>query len=342
VRPHTLLFFANSQHYFLLNFPVPGTSSNEYRGIVHALSSIVKNEGCLGLYRGLTPNLMASGVSWGVYFFSYNQFKTFFKRRVYNSLSQSEQYNHKDLRHIPLGPLTHLLCAAGSGMLATTITNPISMVKTRLQLQGKEIQTQQRMYTGVVDAFTRIAKEEGVISFYRGLGPSLVLVSNGALQFMCYEELKKIVSNYLGGEHLLNPQHYFVMGGLAKIFSSTVTYPFAVTRARLFARAPDPQILINNTNSNATIELKQYKYANMSEVLHSTWTREGWRGFYRGLVPQLIKTAPSSAITFLIYETVIKIFNPITTINPSMNTNLAPSSTSSSSPASSTPIRTIN
>ena len=41
-----------------------GTGKNEYRGVVNAIQRVVKEEGFLGLYRGLTPNLMAAGVSW--------------------------------------------------------------------------------------------------------------------------------------------------------------------------------------------------------------------------------------------------------------------------------------
>ena len=41
-----------------------GKGANEYRGVVHAVQRIVKEEGALGLYRGLTPNLVAAGVSW--------------------------------------------------------------------------------------------------------------------------------------------------------------------------------------------------------------------------------------------------------------------------------------
>ena len=320
-----------------------GTGTNEYRGVVNAVQRVVKEEGVMGLYRGLTPNLMAAGVSWGTYFFSYNQFKDFFKRRVLSHLPPPTDPNAPPI-HVQLGPLTHLSCAAASGALATTLTNPIVMVKTRLQLQGKDVldaarQQQQstRPYAGMVDAFGRIVREEGFFSLYRGLGPSLVLVSNGSLQFMAYEELKELCVQYVvGREEALKSHHYFLMGGLAKIFSATVTYPFAVTRSRLFARKPKPALsapaasaaaiptatptAIPTTatatspvppppSSKPSGKARDAKYDGMWDVMRSTWRKEGWRGFYRGLTPQLLKTAPSSAITFLIYETVVKFIN---------------------------------
>ena len=285
----------------------------------------------------------------GTYFFSYNQFKDFFKRRVLSHLPPPTDPNAPPI-HVQLGPLTHLSCAAASGALATTLTNPIVMVKTRLQLQGKDVidagkaaaassTSGPRPYAGMVDAFSRIVREEGFFSLYRGLGPSLVLVSNGSLQFMAYEELKELCVFYVvGREEALKSQHYFLMGGLAKIFSATVTYPFAVTRSRLFARKPKPALpdaastsvassttattsastpSAASTSTAATppppprpsTKARDAKYDGMWDVMRSTWRNEGWRGFYRGLTPQLLKTAPSSAITFLIYETVVKFIN---------------------------------
>ena len=328
-----------------------GRGPNEYRGMFDAIQKVVRNEGALGLYRGLLPNLMSAGVSWGTYFFTYNKFKEIFKARLRASLPPERQSAAQ------LGPLTHLLCAAASGCIATTLTNPIVMVKTRLQLQGKEPYSAARQYTGTFDAFTRIVRDEGFFALYRGLGPSLVLVSNGALQFMCYEELKKVAIKWIarGNEDSLNPAHFFIMGGMAKIFSATITYPFALTRSRLFVRKPQTAIdvsishvsgptairsttpivapsLVLQTSPSLTSALPSVnavpiehqtvavssrssgkhadaKYSGMIDVFRHTWRYEGIRGFYRGLIPQLMKTAPSSAITFLIYETTIKFLN---------------------------------
>ena len=295
--------------------------------------------------------MLCCGCCRGTYFFSYNQFKDFFKRRVLSHLPPPTDPSAPPI-HVQLGPLTHLTCAAASGALATTLTNPIVMVKTRLQLQGKEVAAakaaalthtpgtgevataamRSRPYTGMVDAFSRIVREEGFFSLYRGLGPSLVLVSNGSLQFMAYEELKELcIAHVVGREDQLKSHHFFLMGGLAKIFSATVTYPFAVTRSRLFARnphtdaappapstSPAPLVAtVSPSSSSATtvasppprVHERDSKYSGMLDAMRSTWRYEGWRGFYRGLTPQLLKTAPSSAITFLIYETVVKFLN---------------------------------
>ena len=374
-----------------------GRGANEYRGVINAVQRIVAEEGFLGLYRGLTPNLFAAGVSWGTYFFSYNQFKDFFKRRVLAHLPAPSDPLAPPI-HVQLGPLTHLACAAASGALATTLTNPIVMVKTRLQLQGKDVLdaakaaglsaasssgrvsssssstpspspslSLSRPYTGAMDAFARIVREEGLLSLYRGLGPSLVLVSNGSLQFMAYEELKELcVQHVVQREDALRSHHFFLMGGLAKIFSATVTYPFAVTRSRLFARntgaaaaaaptalsgptatappsvapplsplshagavRPSPLVSPSAGPTAAVSRRVDSKYSGMWDAMRMTWRHEGWRGFYRGLTPQLLKTAPSSAITFLIYETVVKLFSGNTVGQQQQQQRAAPSAVAS-------------
>jgi hypothetical protein len=50
--------------------------------------------------------------------------------------------------------------------------------------------TSKTLYAGTIDALRTIGREEGLGGMYRGLLPQLALVSNGALQFMLYEEIK--------------------------------------------------------------------------------------------------------------------------------------------------------
>jgi solute carrier family 25 folate transporter 32 len=70
----------------------------------------------------------------------------------------------------------HLLSAAEAGSVVCVLTNPVWLVKTRLQLQGPAHGTHQP-YTGFYDALRSILKEEGWRGLYKGLGPGLVLVS---------------------------------------------------------------------------------------------------------------------------------------------------------------------
>lgn len=47
-------------------------------------------------------------------------------------------------------------------------------------------------------------------------------------------------------------------------------------------------------------------YNGMSDVFKRTFQHEGFRGFYKGLFPNLLKVVPSASITYLVYETMKK------------------------------------
>ena len=49
----------------------------------------------------------------------------------------------------------------------------------------------------------------------------------------------------------------------------------------------------------------------LAQAAATTFQREGLRGFYRGMVPYLAKTAPNSAITFMVYEATLKLLGQI-------------------------------
>lgn len=49
----------------------------------------------------------------------------------------------------------------------------------------------------MVDAIAKVYSQEGIKGFYKGIIPSLILVSNGAIQFMTYEYLRvKVIQRH--------------------------------------------------------------------------------------------------------------------------------------------------
>jgi solute carrier family 25 folate transporter 32 len=158
-------------------------------------------------------------------------------------------------------------------------------------------------YASLTAGARQIYLNEGVKGFYRGLVPALFGVSHGALQFMAYEHLKKYRSRItpsdlasqaasLQGERELRNMDYLFLSSLSKVFAGCITYPYQVLRARL------------QTYDAAAI------YRGVGDVILQIWRKEGVEGFYKGLVPNLLRVLPSTCVTFLVYENA-KIYLPM-------------------------------
>jgi solute carrier family 25 folate transporter 32 len=81
-----------------------------------------------------------------------------------------------------------MAAATEASAVAVMFTNPLWLVKTRIQLQL--VRNDAGNYRGLWDALRRIVAEEGVAGLYKGLVPALMLTSHGAVQFAAYEEMK--------------------------------------------------------------------------------------------------------------------------------------------------------
>ncbi|XP_064547737.1 solute carrier family 25 member 32 [Drosophila montana] len=241
----------------------------QYRGLGSAFTTIFRQEGFRGLYKGVTPNVWGSGSSWGLYFMFYNTIKTFIQG---GNTTMS------------LGPAMHMLAAAESGALTLLLTNPIWVVKTRLCLQCDTASSSE--YRGMVHALSEIYKTEGVRGLYRGFVPGMLGVSHGAIQFMTYEEMKNAYNEYrkLPIDTKLATSEYLAFAAISKLIAAAATYPYQVVRARL--------------------QDHHHRYSGTWDCIQQTWRYEGAIGFYKGLKANLIRVVPACMITFLVYENV--------------------------------------
>ena len=153
---------------------------------IRIFRGILRHEGVRGLYQGLGPALVGSGVSWGGYFFLYEGFK-----------KQLRDYKEKTNRtnDLTLTSMDNFKLACAAGAVMVGLTNPLWLIKLRIQLQMKRssehLKLTHKPYTGMADATRTIIKEEGFLALYKGAGPALLLTSHGGVQFVCYEFLKR-------------------------------------------------------------------------------------------------------------------------------------------------------
>ncbi|GIL48205.1 hypothetical protein Vafri_4889 [Volvox africanus] len=271
----------------------------QYRNAIDAARSVLAQEGWRSFYKGLTPALIGSGVSWAAYFAIYEAVKAWHCR-----------WQERDR----LSPAWNMASAAQAGAMVCLLTNPIWLVKTRLQLQRLPLASAPAAagvaaagaavhrivpYNGFLDAMIRIGREEGLRGYYKGLGPSLVLQTmHGAVQFAVYDELKYFASR-LGRsaeetDRQLGSGELSLFAASSKLTASVTTYPSQVVRSRLQQRMDDGRTLV---------------YSSASQVVRLTWQREGLRGFYKGLGPALLRVMPQSAVTLVAYEHILRLLD---------------------------------
>jgi solute carrier family 25 (mitochondrial phosphate transporter), member 23/24/25/41 len=138
--------------------------------------------------------------------------------------------------------------------------------------------------------------EIGIRGFYRGATPALIGIFPyvGTLSLIIgidlavFETLKTtyINSKYHTSEQVPMPI-IMSMGMISGSCGALVCYPLSLIRTRLQAQG---------TLSHPIV------YTNSSDVIRKTHTREGLRGFYKGLAPSLAKVLPAVSISYVVYE----------------------------------------
>ena len=116
----------------------------------------------------------------------------------------------------------HLSAAALAGIATSSCTNPIWVVKTRMQLSA----AQSKPFLSSWECIRTILHENGVRGLYKGLSASYLGVSEGVIQWTLYEQLKKVAKRAEGGP--LEWAGMLGAAGGAKSIASVITYPHEV------------------------------------------------------------------------------------------------------------------
>jgi solute carrier family 25 protein 33/36 len=233
---------------------------------------IVRLEGIRGLWKGVGANVVGVAPSKAVYFWAYSHCK-----RVLGTELQIFK---------PNSPLLQMTAAAYGGFLAATAVNPIWMIKTRMQLDRSA------KGMSILQCIRMIYNAEGFMGFYKGVGATYYGLSEIVVRFVVYEQLREmfISDSYSKGGRVQSSDvaGLMLIGGAAKIAGAVLTYPYEVVRTRLREQ---------NT-----------KYSGFWQTLYKVAREEGRPGLYRGLVVDLVRSVPNTAVTMVTYELVVLLF----------------------------------
>jgi solute carrier family 25 protein 33/36 len=158
------------------------------------IQQIYQREGIRGFYKGLTASFLGI-VESAVYFVIYEKTKKLSSDRKALEMGLSPiDYEKRNILRIwllndeieghALSPITYLALGGSCKLLASAITYPHEVVRTRM----REIVNGQCRYPHLIGAFKTIAAEEGIRGLYAGMGAHLIrVVPNTAIMFAVYE-----------------------------------------------------------------------------------------------------------------------------------------------------------
>ncbi|EDW02409.1 mitochondrial thiamine pyrophosphate carrier [Drosophila grimshawi] len=188
-------------------------------------------------------------------------------------------------------PLVQMLQALGGGIsggMTRFLTHPFDVLKIRFQLQVEPLEKRSIIskYSGMLDAFSVIYREEGLRGIWKGhISAQTMSITYALVQFWSYEQLRRAASQYSFFQRHPNFS-YFMCGGMAGCIGTLAAHPFDVVRTRVVAADP---------GSDAG------KLSALSGV-KNVFQREGLRGVSSGLMLTLLQIYPLVGANFVFYK----------------------------------------
>ncbi|CAG8541223.1 10786_t:CDS:2 [Diversispora eburnea] len=232
------------------------------------------------LFKGLGPNLIGVVPARAINFFTYG-----------NGKRLLIEWNGGDET-----TLVHLTAAITAGLTTSTVTNPIWLVKTRMQLQTTSPNSNSSVkYKNSLDCLQKVVREEGIKGLYRGLSASYLGVTESTIQWVSYEFFKSKLAERRERREIIGDQKpywgigmidNFFAAGTSKFLAACVSYPHEVLRTRL-RQLPE---------EGGT------KYKGLIHCFKTILKEEGFWAFYGGITAHMMRVVPNAAIMFFCYE----------------------------------------
>ena len=231
-----------------------------YKNSFDCFFKVVRHEGVAGLYRGLLPQLMGVSPEKAI-------------KLTVNDMVRS--FTTDKNGKIPLAG--EILAGACAGTSQVIFTNPIEIVKIRLQVAG-EMQT-----TARVGAW-QITKDLGFLGLYKGARACWLRDAPfSAIYFTTYAHMK----SYFADEDGINsPFSLFASGMIAGVPAAGLLTPADVIKTRLQVQARKGQMT----------------YTGLTDCAKKIWKYEGPQAFWKGAAARVFRSSPQFGVTLLTYE----------------------------------------
>ncbi|OJJ47176.1 hypothetical protein ASPZODRAFT_132135 [Penicilliopsis zonata CBS 506.65] len=238
------------------------------KSMVGTFGHVVKNNGILGLYSGLSAAILRQLTYSTTRFGIYEELK---------SRASSDP-------NAPPGLLTLLGIACASGFIGGIAGNPADVLNVRMQSDAALPPAQRRNYRHALHGLVRMTRDEGFASLFRGVWPnSTRAVLMTASQLTTYDTFKRLCIDQIGmGDSLLT---HFTASFMAGFVATTMCSPVDVIKTRVMSASAA------ESHGHGLLGL-----------LRDIYRREGLTWVFRGWVPSFIRLGPHTIATFLFLE----------------------------------------
>ncbi|XDC69428.1 hypothetical protein R6Z07F_000601 [Ovis aries] len=234
--------------------------------LLDGFKQMVKEGGILSLWRGNGVNVLKIAPETALKVGTYEQYKKW--------LSSDGA---------KIGIIERLISGSLAGATAQTCIYPMEVIKTRLAV-GKTGQ-----YSGIIDCGKQLLKQEGARAFFKGYIPNLLgIIPYAGIDLCVYEHLKnRRLEQHARGS--LDPGIVILLGcsTLSHACGQMASFPLNLIRTRMQAQA-----------------LEEKGTTSMIQLIQDIYNKEGKRGFFRGVTPNIIKVLPSVCISCVTFEIV--------------------------------------
>ncbi|KAI5863471.1 mitochondrial dicarboxylate carrier [Durotheca rogersii] len=225
---------------------------------------IVRKQGPLGLYNGLTASLLRQMTYSTVRFGVYEDLKS--------------RFTHEGTVKPSLPLLIGL--STFSGFLGGISGNAADVTNVRMQQDTALPAARRRHYKHGLDGMFRMLREEGPRSWFRGVWPNSTRAAlMNASQLASYDSFKAWLMTYtpLGD----TTTTHFASSLLAGFVATTICSPVDVIKSRVMSAHDEQGIL---------------------HLLRTIYAKEGAAWMFKGWVPAFLRLGPQTICTFLFLE----------------------------------------
>lgn len=184
-----------------------------------------------------------------------------------------------------------LLTGATAGAIESFVVVPFELVKIRLQDRA-----QRHRYKGVVDCVIKVARTEGLLTFYQGLESTIWrhIVWNAGYFGSIFKVRDSLPVTTTTGERMRND---LLAGSIGGTVGTILNTPIDVVKSR-----------IQNT-AKADGVIRKYNWAWPSLVTIAR--EEGFAALYKGFIPKVLRFCPGGGILLVVYSRTLDFMVPL-------------------------------